>query len=224
MRGQHLITVRFTDIAKAMQVEQEHVATAMTAAMRSAANEAKTAYRSAVAGAGLGKWKNAIGAKVYPEQGASTSPLAVIGPRSSKDRPKLETLIEGGTIRGKDGLYLAIPTKNAPKRGTGGKKISPATFPENSLGKLRFVYRRNGPSLLVVDNVRASIAKRTGALRGFRAASKSAVRRGLTATVVMFVLVRQVVLPRRFAVADLAVRAEAELAAQVAERLGKPGA
>lgn len=222
VRGVDLvITVRFTDIRRAMEVEHAHVATAITAAMQSTAGQAKAAYRSAVAAAGLGKWRNAIGAKTYPENGASTNPLAVIGPRSSKDRPKLEALIEGATIRGRDGLFLAIPTAAAPKRGTGGRKISPATFPEGVYGPLRFVYRRNGPSLLVVDNQRARIAKRTGALRGFKRAGAAAIKRGAVSTVVMFLLVRQVRLPRRFAVADLAVRAQAELAAQIADRLGK---
>ena len=216
-----MIQIRFTDIRRAMEVEQAHVAKAVTGAMRSAATEAKGAYRAAVAGAGLGRWRNAIGAKTYPVEGASTSPLAVIGPRSAKDRPKLEALIEGATIKGRDGLWLAIPTPAAPKRGTGGRKISPATFPEGTYGPLRFVYRRTGPSLLVVDSQRARLDRRTGALKGFARASRSAIARGLTTTVVMFLLVRQVRLPRRFAVADLAVRAEAILAGLLAERLGK---
>ena len=68
----------------------------------------------------------------------------------------------------------------------GGKRITPSNFPEQSLGRLRFVYRPSGVSLLVVDNVRTTA-------RGIRSASdkQKASGRGLS-TAVMFWLVRQV--------------------------------
>jgi hypothetical protein len=107
---------------------------------------------------------------------------------------------EGTVIRAKRGLWLAIPTPSAPKRGVGGKRISPATWPENRLGPLRLVPRRNG-GLLVADNLAASVRRDTGALRGFRKASARArsTGQGLT-TVVMFVLVPQVKMPKRLAI------------------------
>jgi hypothetical protein len=37
--------------------------------------------------------------------------------------------------------WLAIPTENAPRKGVGGKRISPSTFPEQCLGRLRLVAR-----------------------------------------------------------------------------------
>lgn len=104
----------------------------------------------------------------------------------------------GQTIRGKDGLWLAIPTENAPKKGEGGKrKISPSNWPEARYGRLRFVYRDIGPSFLVVDNVRASYSRKTGEFRGFRQASARAVNRGAVATVIMFILVKQVTMQKR---------------------------
>jgi hypothetical protein len=69
------------------------------------------------------------------------------------------------------------------------------------------VPRPNGPSLLVVDGLRASISRDTGELRGFRPASDRARRsgQGLT-TVVMFLLVPQVKLGKRLDVARAAER------------------
>jgi len=99
---------------------------------------------------------------------------------------------EGAVIRSKRGRFLAIPTENAPKKGTDGRRISPRTFPEHRFGPLRFVPRQGGPSLLVVDGLRASFSRKSGALRGFRRATDPARQRGdgLT-TVVMFLLCRR---------------------------------
>jgi hypothetical protein len=96
-------------------------------------------------------------------------------------------------IRSRRGRFLAIPTENAPRKGTDGRRISPRTFPEHRFGPLRFVPRQTGPSLVVVDGLRASLSRKSGELRGFRRASDRARVRGdgLT-TVVMFLLVPQV--------------------------------
>jgi len=97
---------------------------------------------------------------------------------------------EGALIRSKIGLWLAIPTPNAPRRGVGGKRIDPSNFPEHRFGPLRFVYRRSSPSLLVAEDLRASVSRKTGELRGLRRASERAQRTGRgVATVVMFLMV-----------------------------------
>ena len=76
-------------------------------------------------------------------------------------------LIIGGfdkraVIWSKRGRWLAIPTENAPRKGTDGRRINPSTFPEHRFGPLRFVPRQSGPSLLVVDGLRASYSRQTG--------------------------------------------------------------
>ncbi|MDP6622800.1 MAG: DUF6441 family protein [Alphaproteobacteria bacterium] len=102
---------------------------------------------------------------------------------------------EGVTINSRDGLWLAIPTQAAPRRGVGGRRISPSNFPEHRFGPLRFVYRGSGkPSLLVVDNQRARGGKRGGFAKAGKRAR--ATGQGLT-TVVMFVMVPQVRLRKR---------------------------
>ena len=127
---------------------------------------------------------------------------------------------EGAVIRSRRGRFLAIPTESAPRKATDGKPISPRTFPEHRFGPLRFVPRQSGPSLLVVDGLRASFSRQTGELRGFRRATDRARRggQGLT-TVVMFLLVPQVKLPKRLDVARAAERWSTQLPALIEQHL-----
>ena len=105
-------------------------------------------------------------------------------------------------IRSRRGGFLPILTESAPRKGTDGRRLSPSTVPEHRLGPLRFVARQSGPSLLVVDGLRASFSRKTGSLRGFRRATERARRSGYgLATAVMFLLVPQVKLPTRLDVA-----------------------
>jgi hypothetical protein len=43
----------------------------------------------------------------------------------------IRTFDEGAVIRSRRGRLLAIPTENAPRKGTDGRRISPSTFPEH---------------------------------------------------------------------------------------------
>jgi Family of unknown function (DUF6441) len=113
-----------------------------------------------------------------------------------------------------------MPTENAPRKGTDGRRIKPSTFPEHRFGPLRFVPRQSGPSLLVVDGLRASFNRRTGEIRGFRRATERARRsgQGLT-TVVKFPLVPQAKLRKRLDAARAAERWSAQLPALIAQQL-----
>jgi hypothetical protein len=127
---------------------------------------------------------------------------------------------EGALIRSRRGRFLAIPTENAPRKGTDGKRIRPSTFPEHRFGPLRFVPRSIGPSLLVVEGLRASFSRKTGALRGFRRATNRARQGGQgVTTVVMFLLVPQVKLPKRLDVTRAAKRWSAQLPALIEQQL-----
>jgi hypothetical protein len=127
---------------------------------------------------------------------------------------------EGAVIWSARGRFLAIPTENVPRKGTDGRRISPSTFPEHRFGPLRFVPRQSGPSLLVVDGLRASYSRQTGQLRGFRRATERARRsgQGLTA-VVMFLLMPQVKLRKRLDVAWVAERWSVQLPALIEQQL-----
>ncbi len=172
--------------------EAEH---AVTTGIKTATNNLKLQMRQQVVSAGLGKrLANSWRGDVYPKQKASLHAAGHVYARAHKILTNFE---QGTLIRGRKGLWLAIPTPNVPKR-VGGKRPMPGDI-ERAWGvKLRFVYRPNAVSLLVLDNRRASYNRKTGELRGFRKASQSALRtgRGL-ATVVMFWLVPQVKMPKR---------------------------
>jgi len=180
------------DLEKFMKDQQKAAEVAVTAAVTEITNNIKQDLRTQVASAGLGqKLARTWQSKLYPKGQKS---IEAAGWIFSKAPELIRAFNDGVVIKSKEGFFLAIPTPAAPKRGVGGKRISPSTFPEHVYGRLRFVYRPNNISLLVVDNLRAGTGKRGG----FRKASESAQKsgRGLT-TVVMFFLVPQVMLRTR---------------------------
>ena len=172
-----------------MQAELRDIERAVAAGTREAGHGLRTELRRQVASAGLGqRLANSWRDKHYPNQKLDAASLVY-----TKAPQIIRAFDEGAVIRSRRGRFLAIPTENAPRKGTDGKRISPSTFPEHRFGPLRFVPRSSGPSLLVVDGLRASLSRKSGELRGFRRASDRARVRGdgLT-TVVMFLLVPQV--------------------------------
>jgi len=180
------------NLHKFMQKQVEAAEAAVTAGVSEITDNIKTGLRDQVQVAGLGpRLARSWQAKIFPKGRKS---IGAAGWIYSKAPVIIRAFDEGARIKSKEGFFLAIPTEAAPKRGIGGKRISPSTFPEYSLGRLRFIYRRNAPSLLVVDNLRAGTGKRGG----FRRASATSLRtgRGLT-TVVMFILVPQVKIGKR---------------------------
>ena len=78
----------------------------------------------------------------------------------------------------------------------------PAAWERKTGLRLRFVYRRTGPSLLVAD--------RCGSTRGLAAVSRSKTGRGQV-TAPIFLLVPQVKLPKRLDLARDAERAHGEV-------------
>lgn len=194
------------NLHKFMREQVKAAETAVTAGVTEITNEIKNDLRQQVISAGLGArlaktWR----AKIYPKGSKS---IEAAGWIFSKVPEIIHAFSDSVVIKSKHGFFLAIPTSAAPKRGIGGKRITPSNFPEHSLGRLRFVYRRGAPSLLVVDNLRAGTGKRGG----FRKASDSAQRtgRGLT-TVVMFILVPQVTLRKRLDHKSVAAQRAAKL-------------
>jgi hypothetical protein len=178
-----------------MKAEFATAERAVTLGVRETTDGLKMSMRRQVTSAGLGqRMANTWRGDNYPKGQNSIRAAGVVYTKASRI---MEGFEDAAVIRSKDGWWLAIPTPNAPKRGVGGKRINPSNFPEHTYGRLRFVYRSGKPSLLVVDNARASYNRKSGQLRGFRKVSDRAVSKGsgLT-TVVMFWLVPQVQLPR----------------------------
>ncbi len=96
-----------------------------------------------------------------------------------------------------DNFWLAIPTPAAGKSTKGGR-ITPGEWERRTGLRLRFIYRRRGPSLLVAEGRLNS--------KGRAVASKSKTGRGV-ATVPIFLLVPQVKLRKRLDLARDAARA-----------------
>jgi hypothetical protein len=199
-----------------LRAELSDLARAVTTGTRDAGRGLKAELRRQVASAGLGpRLANGWRDRHYPNRRLDAASLVY-----TKAPHIVRAFDEGAVVRSRGRRFLAIPTGNAPRKGTDGKQISPSNFPEHRFGPLRFVHRRSGPSLLVVDGLRASFSRKTGQLRGFRRASERARRSGQgLATVVMFLLVPQVKLPKRLDVARAAERWSARLPALIEHQL-----
>jgi hypothetical protein len=124
---------------------------AVTAAMREAGTGLKTAWRGQITGAGLGRrLANSIRSQTYPKAGESLNAAALVWSKAPVIVGAHDT---GPLIRSKDGFWLAIPTEAAGP-GLRGAKITPGEWERRRGLRLRFVYRRRGPSLLVADQGR----------------------------------------------------------------------
>ena len=135
-----------------MQAELRDIERAVATGTRDAGRALRTELRRQVTSAGLGQWlANSWRDKHYPNQQLDAASLVY-----TKAPQIIRAFDDGAVIRSKRGRFLAIPTENAPKEGTDGRRISPSIFPEHRFGTLRFVRRPSGRSLLVVDGLRAS--------------------------------------------------------------------
>jgi Family of unknown function (DUF6441) len=140
-----------------MQAELRDIERAVATGTRDAGRGLRTELRRQVVSAGLGqRLANSWRDRHYPNQKLDAASLIY-----TKAPQIIRAFDEGALIRSRRGRFLAIPTGNAPRRGTDGKGISPSNFPEHRFGLVRFVPRRSGPSLLVVHGLRAWYSRHT---------------------------------------------------------------
>ncbi len=187
------------DLTRHLSDELKAGEKAVTAGIREATNGLKLDLRQQIIGAGLGqRLANTWRSEVYPK---SQNSIRAAGLVFSKAPNIVRAYADGAVIRSKHGFFLAIPTPAAGKYGDGKQKINPGLWERLHGARLKFVYRRRGPSLLVAENLRT----RTGKRGGFAKASASGLRtgRGL-ATVPMFILVPQVMIRKRLDVDGVA--------------------
>lgn len=181
------------DLVRIMVAETRAGEKAVTTAMREAGTGLKSAWRAQITGAGLGaRLARTIRSEQFPEGRPSLNAAALVWLKAPVIVGAHDT---GPLIRSKNGFWLAIPTPAAGKSLRGGR-ITPGEWERRTGLRLRFVYRRTGPSLLVAEG---RLNK-----KGRAVASRSKTGRGL-ATVPIFLLVPQVRLPKRL---DLARDAE----------------
>lgn len=183
-------TLQRPDFGRTLAGTEKAVERAVTAGMRQAGDGLKTSLRDDVVSAGLGErlartWRGTT----YPQAGESLEAAAFVWSRAPK---LIDAFDRGVTIRSSRGFFLAVPTAaaGAVGRTATGKaaRITPGGWERRTGMRLRFVYRRGRPSLLVAENVRL-----TG--KGVAAPNR---RRTGQASAVIFVLVPQVSLRKRF--------------------------
>lgn len=187
------------DLFVAMQNEIRAGEKAVTMAIREAGKELKSNWRVQITRAQLGpRLAKSIRTKTYPATGESLEAAALVWTNA----PQIIGAHDSGPlIRSKDGFWLAIPTPAAGK-GVRGKAFTPGEWERRRGVRLRFVYRRIGPSLLVADGRLNS--------RGLGVAWRSKTGRGRS-TVPIFLLVPQVHLQKRLDLARDAIRAQSEV-------------
>lgn len=173
------------DIAALMQAEITAGERAVSAAVREAGNSLKIGWRGQITGAGLGtRLGNSIRLATYPKASASLNAAALVW----SNAPVIIGAHDAGPlIRSKDGFWLAIPTAAAGKSTRGGR-ITPGEWERRTGLRLRFIYRRRGPSLMVAEGRLNT--------KGRAVASRSKTGRGV-ATVPIFLLVPQVKVRKR---------------------------
>ncbi|MCC5993889.1 MAG: hypothetical protein JJT99_15355 [Rhodobacteraceae bacterium] len=187
------------DLVAMMAAEIKAGERAVTAATREAGNSVKSAWRAQITSAGLGqRLARTIRSEQFPKGKPSLSAAALVW---SKAPMIINAHDTGPLIRAHNGFWLAIPTEAAGKSRRGGR-ITPGEWEQRSGLRLRFVYRRTGPSLLVAEGRLNT--------RGRAVASRSKTGRGVT-TVPIFLLVPQVKLPKRLDLARDAARAQEAL-------------
>ncbi|MBU3029756.1 DUF6441 family protein [Paracoccus marinaquae] len=183
------------DLVAMMAAEIKAGEKAVSAAMREAGSGLKSDWRAQITGAGLGRrLANSIRSQTFPKSSNSLNAAALVWSKAPVIIGAHDT---GPLIRSRDGFWLAIPTPAAGKSTKDGR-ITPGEWERRTGLRLRFIYRRRGPSLLVAE----------GRLNtnGRAVASRSKTGRGLT-TVPIFLLVPQVKLRKRLDLARDAARA-----------------
>lgn len=191
------LTIQMPDLGKALAGAEQAIESAVTSGMRDATTGLKEALRQDVVSSGLGErlsrtWRG----KTYPETGSSMEAAAFVWSKAPK---LIDAFDRGVVIRSKNGFWLAIPTAAAGSTGVGANgrsvRITPGGWERRTGMRLRFVYRRGQPSLLVADNARINTKGRAAPNR----------RKTGQATAVIFLLVPQVSLRKRLDI-DAAAR------------------
>ncbi|MDP2739646.1 MAG: DUF6441 family protein [Pseudorhodobacter sp.] len=187
------------DIVALMAAEVAAGERAVTAAMNDVGLDLKLAWRDQIDDAMKGtRLSNSIRMNFYPLTGESWDAAALVYSNAPEIIGAHDT---GPLIRSASGFWLAIPLPAAGKAAR-GKRMTPSRWEQHTGLRLRFVYRRTRPSMLVTEGRLSS--------NGRALASKSKTGRGVT-TVPIFLLVRQVKLRKRLNLARDAERAAAAI-------------
>lgn len=186
------------DLKKEMDAEERAGRRAVRDGLNVAAKGLQAEWRRQVEAGGLGsRLARTIRAATYPRQPSSNAASLVW----TRAPVLIDAFDRGALVKSEDGFFLAIPTKEAGVRGLGRKRITPGGWEQRTGMRLRFVYRRGAPSLLVADNSRVNT-------RGLATLNRRRVRRdGIqtgSMTIPIFIMLPQVQLKKRLNLAPAA--------------------
>lgn len=178
---------------------------AVTRGVGAGAEGLKAELRQQVTGSGLGErlaktWRS----RVYPTGAASVNAAALVWTKAPEI---IDAFDRGVSIRSANGFFLAIPTAAAgTQRATGfAPRLTPGVWERRTGQRLRFVYRRGRPSLLVADGTRVDSRGVARSNVGTRNGARFTRLRNVT-TSVIFILLPQVRLKKRLDVGAAGTR------------------
>lgn len=188
------------NIVADMEAEERAGRKAVRGGLNAAAQGLQAEWRRQVEAGGLGsRLARTIRAETFPRQPSSNA-AALVWTRAPV---LIDAFDRGALIKASAGFFLAIPTEAAGQRGLGRKRITPGGWEQRTGMRLRFVYRRGAPSLLVADNSRMST--RGLATLNRRKVRKDGVQTG-SMTIPIFIMVAQVQLKKRLDLGPAAQR------------------
>lgn len=188
-----------------LRAEKERLARFVLTAAKNAVGEAtkglERELEAVTKNAAGGRLWRAWASNVFPKTGLAREPSGSVYVKGgARSTGAMTFFSRSGRIKAKSGRFLAIPTPAAGSKGR-GRNLTPAEWEARTGEKLRFVYRRSGPSLLVAEgvlNTRSGTYRRLTGRRS-KADERRGFRRGVT-TIVIFVLIPQVAFANRFAI------------------------
>lgn len=176
-------------VAQARDAIERRILRAGTSMIRSSTRSLEKRIEGAIQGAVPGRLWRAIASTVFPRGGYAREPSGTIyvngGERS---QGAIRFFTQPGRIRNADDFYLAIPLAAAGSRGR-DRLLTPGEWERREGVRLRFVYRRGRPALLVADS--AVLSARGTFRRVTTIRTKADARRGFArgaATIPIFVL------------------------------------
>ena len=196
---------------------------AVTGGVREVGDLIKNSWRGQVTSSGLGqRLANAIRQKYFPAQGQSIGAASLVYAQPNRKKSAsaadlVDAFDSGALIRGKDHIWLSSPLPAAGPVAASFRRgrLTPYLWEQRTGMRLRFVYRRGQPSLLVTDDARigkGGMARKKGGRR-----RKDGMLTGAQ-TVPVFLLVPQVKLRKRLNLDDAVRAGNARLAAAVLQR------
>lgn len=184
------------NLKKFLASELKAAKTGVTAGIRRATEGAKAELRRKVISAGLGRrLANTWRSQVYPKGNQSLNAAGYI---ASKAQKLARVFTKGATIRAKNKKFIAIPTESAPikrgKKNSSTRHIEPSEW-TSEMGELRLIKRKGKPGLLVSEQV---ARKSKGGFKFKQATEKQKQRGKRLVTVVMYILVKQATIRKKY--------------------------